>query len=150
MSLSYTTKHFSELTTSEIYTIIKARIEVFSVEQNCPYQDCDDKDLDAYHILGCDSNGILQAYCRLLDKGVSYDDYSSIGRVITCTPYRGKGEGRVLMQKAIEEINNVYPSHKVKISAQSYAKAFYESLGFVVVGEEYLEDYIPHTAMILG
>jgi ElaA protein len=149
MSLQYTIKHFSELSTVEIYHILRLRIEVFCVEQNCPYQDCDGRDLDAYHIIGTDDTGELHAYCRLLDKGVSYADYASIGRVITSASYRGKGEGRKLMQYAIEEIGIKYVDCKVKISAQSYAKPFYESLGFEVVGEEYLEDDIPHVGMVL-
>ncbi len=149
MSLKYTIKHFGTLATTELYHIIRLRIEVFSVEQNCPYQDCDERDFDAYHVMGADNAGQLHAYCRLLDKGVSYADYASIGRVITSSAYRGKGEGKKLMRYAIEEIAEKYPGKKVKISAQSYAKSFYESLGFEAVGEEYLEDDIPHVGMVL-
>ncbi len=149
MSLHYTIKHFSALTTIELYHIIALRIEVFCVEQNCPYQDCDHRDFDAYHILGTDQEGNLHAYCRLLDQGVSYTDYASIGRVITSAAYRGKGEGKKLMQYAIQEIGLKYEQSKVKISAQSYATPFYQSLSFEAVGEEYMEDDIPHVGMVL-
>jgi ElaA protein len=149
MSLEYTLKHFSQLTSQEVYAILKSRIEVFCVEQNCPYQDCDDRDLNAYHLMGKDANGVLQTYCRLLDEGVSYESYASIGRVLTSAAYRGKGEGKALMLQAIHFIGEVYPKKKVKISAQCYARAFYESLCFEAVGEEYLEDDIPHISMVL-
>lgn len=150
MSLAYTLKHFSQLTNEEVYAIIEARIAVFCVEQNCPYQDCDGRDLDAYHVMGKDSDGVLQVYCRLLEKGVAYDNYASIGRVLTSAAYRGKGEGKVLMCKAIDYVNEVYPLQKIKISAQCYARAFYEALCFEAVGEAYLEDDIPHISMVLN
>jgi ElaA protein len=149
MSLEYTLKHFSHLTNQELYAILEARIAVFCVEQNCPYQDCDGKDLEAYHVLGKDADGVLQTYCRLLEKGVTYESYASIGRVLTSAAYRGKGEGKVLMRQAIQFIGELYPMQKVKISAQCYARVFYESLCFEAVGEEYLEDDIPHISMVL-
>jgi ElaA protein len=150
MSLNYEIKHFNELNTLELYEILKERIAVFIIEQNCPYQDCDSNDLDAFHIMGRDEKNKVQAYCRLLKKGVSYQDYASIGRVITSIDYRGKGEGKRLMQFAIEEMKKNFSNNKVKISAQCYAIPFYESLGFTVVGAEYLEDDIPHVGMVLS
>jgi ElaA protein len=148
MSLQYSIKHFNDLTTKELYDILKERINVFIIEQNCPYEECDDKDIEAYHILGKDTNNKIQAYCRLLSKGVSYEKYTSIGRVITSKECRGKGEGKKLMQFAIEQMIKIFPDYEIKISAQSYAIPFYAGLGFVVVGNEYMEDDIPHVGMI--
>jgi ElaA protein len=150
MSLRYELKHFGELNTLELYEILKERNTVFIIEQNCPYQDCDGNDLDAYHVIGRDENNTIQSYCRLLKKGVTYEAYASIGRVITCMEYRGKGEGKKLMQFAINEVVRLFPKDNVKISAQSYAIPFYEGLGFKVIGDEYMEDDIPHVGMVLS
>jgi ElaA protein len=122
---------------------------VFIVEQDCPYLDIDDKDIYAHHVLGKDENGVIHSYSRILAKGISYEEYSSIGRVITSSNARGSGEGRKMMKFAIECIKSVYPRDRVKISSQCYISSFYQSLGFEKVGEEYLEDNIPHIAMIL-
>lgn len=146
--LNYSIKHFSELTPLELYQLLKLRIEVFIIEQNCPYEECDNKDLNAYHILGKDENDEIQAYTRLLDAGASYEHYSSIGRVVTSAKYRKSGEGRKLMNYSLQKISELYPHLHVKISSQSYIAKFYESLGFKATGEEYLEDGIPHIGMV--
>ncbi len=147
--LSYSCKHFDELSLEELYQIIQLRIEVFCVEQNCPYQDCDGKDIGGYHVMGKDEFGKVHAYTRLLAKGVSYDHYTSIGRVVNSQQIRGKGEGKRLMQFSIDTIKSLYPDQDIKISAQTYLLAFYTDLGFKVSGEPYLEDGIPHTPMVL-
>lgn len=149
MKLEITHLPFSALTPDQLYEIIALRLEVFVVEQNCAYQDLDDKDQGAVHVMGRNAQGKLLSYCRILAPGISYDGYSSIGRVITAGSVRGSGEGKRLMQYAIRLTCGLYPSVPIKISAQCYALAFYESLGFAAVGEEYLEDDIPHKAMIL-
>ena len=146
--LSYSVKRFQDLSLEELYAILRLRQEVFIVEQNCPYLDCDDKDQKSHHLLGKDKDGHLLAYCRILEKGISYENYSSIGRVVTSKLIRGNGEGRTLMNYAIEETLRLYPDEKIKISAQTYITPLYESLGFVKVGAEYLEDDIPHIGMI--
>jgi ElaA protein len=146
--LHFTTTHFSDLSLIELYRILQLRQEVFILEQICPYLDCDNKDLNSFHVLGKDDFGIIHAYCRILDAGVSYKEYSSIGRVVTSSEYRKSGEGRNLMNYALKETIRIYPKKNIKISAQCYISHFYESLGFVKVGEEYLEDDIPHIAMI--
>jgi ElaA protein len=146
--LKFETKHFTNLTLHELYRIIQLRIEVFVVEQNCPYLDTDDKDLNAFHVIGKDHSDKIQAYARILDKGISYQDYTSIGRVINSADVRGTGAGRKLMEAAIKETLRLYPNEKIKISAQSYLLKFYTELGFQSTGEEYLEDDIPHTGMI--
>ena len=91
----------------------------------------------------------LVVYTRLLPKGVSYNDYASIGRVVSSASVRGSGAGKILMQQSIEMLEKLYPNEPVKIGAQTYLLKFYESLGFESTGEEYLEDNIPHTTMIL-
>lgn len=147
--MNFTCKHFKDLSVYELYDIMALRAEVFVVEQNCPYQDADGKDLDAWHLMGHNTEGVLVAYTRLLDKGISYPNYASIGRVVNSPKVRGTGAGKLLMQKSIEEIKRLFPNEKVKIGAQTYLLKFYESLGFESTGEEYLEDNIPHTSMIL-
>lgn len=142
------TKHFNELTTHELYKILELRARVFVVEQNCAYQDLDGKDFDAHHTLGFIGNDLV-ASTRLLDKGISYENYSSIGRVVNSPDYRNLGYGRKIMVYSISKMQELYPNQSIKISAQEYLKKFYSSLGFVQSGESYLEDNIPHIPMIL-
>ena len=133
----------------ELYEVLALRQEVFCVEQNCPYQDLDGKDIHARHLLIRDESGKLVAYARLLPKGVSYPEYSSIGRVVSSPTVRGQGVGQILMTQSIRLMTQYYPNDDVKIGAQSYLLKFYGSFGFEAVGEEYLEDGIPHISMIL-
>jgi ElaA protein len=140
---------FDSLTVRELYDIMALRQEVFVVEQNCPYLDADGKDLKGWHLMLFNNEERLSAYTRLLPKGVSYDDYASIGRVVSSTHARGTGVGKAVMQESIKQMEQLFPNQLVKIGAQSYLLKFYESLGFESTGEEYLEDDIPHTSMIL-
>ena len=161
MDLKFKCVHFSELTVYELYSVMALRQEVFVVEQNCPYLDADGKDLSGFHLVGYadlaqnteggHSNNIegLLAYTRLLPKGVAYENYASIGRVINSPKVRRQGVGKALMEESIAQMARLFPHDAVKIGAQSYLLSFYESLGFVSTGEEYLEDDIPHTSMIL-
>lgn len=144
--ITWQCKFFSELTNEELYKIIQLRIEVFIVEQNCNYQDCDNKDIKAYHFMGWDE-GNLVAYTRLLEKGISYPDAASIGRVITARSARGQNLGKQLMLKSIEQAYILFGKVPIKISAQLYLKRFYESFSFVQKGGVYLEDGINHIAM---
>jgi ElaA protein len=144
-TLHWQYQSFEELTNTELYTILQVRIEVFSVEQNCVYQDADNKDLKSFHLSAWDNN-VLVAYCRILPPGVSYKD-ASIGRVLTALPYRKTGAGRELMQRATTAALQQFNCSKITISAQLYLKRFYESLGFIPFGETYLEDSIPHIEM---
>ncbi len=141
---------FDQLTPSELYDILQLRQEVFVVEQNCPYQDCDDKDRDAWHLMGRNESGKLICYTRLLPRGIAYPEYSSIGRVISSPSARGTGVGKELMVKSIEMCRFLFPEESIKIGAQTYLLRFYEGFGFCSTGEEYLEDGIPHTKMILS
>ncbi len=140
---------FYRLNLDEIYAIMALRQEVFVVEQNCPYLDADGKDQDAWHVMGWDEDGDLVAYTRLLPKGISYENYAAIGRVVSSSKVRGKGAGKEIMNATIEWSKKLLPEQKIKISAQVYALDFYRNLGFEEVGEEYLEDDIPHMSMIL-
>ena len=147
--MNYTFKHFDQLTLDELYHLLQLRSEVFVVEQNCVYQDIDDKDRPGFHLLGfIDSQ--LVACARILPKGISYSDYCSIGRVCTKQTHRQLGLGKELMEQAILHCHELYLDTKIKISAQSYLLKFYTELGFEAIGEEYLEDEIPHRAMILN
>ncbi len=123
------------------------RQEVFVVEQDCPYLDADGKDQMGHHLMGYDSSGLV-AYTRLLPKGISYEKYLSIGRVITAQRVRRHGVGIELMERSIQNIQNVYGENAIKLSAQTYLLRFYKSFGFEPIGEEYMEDGIPHIAMI--
>ncbi|MBN9646046.1 GNAT family N-acetyltransferase [Terrisporobacter glycolicus] len=144
--MNWKIKKFNELNIEEIYKILALRNEVFIVEQECPYLDCDDKDLNSYHLF-LTENGQIVSYLRILEKGVSYDEIS-IGRVAVKKSYRGKGISRKMMLKAIEFIENNLSENTIKIQAQAYLLNFYSSLGFKAVSEEYLEDNIPHIDMI--
>lgn len=144
--MNWKIKKFNELNIEEIYKILALRNEIFIVEQECPYLDCDDKDLNSYHLF-LRENGEIVSYLRILEKGVSYDEIS-IGRVAVKKSYRGKGISRKMMQKAIEFIENNLSENTIKIQAQAYLLDFYSSLGFKAVSDEYLEDNIPHIDMI--
>lgn len=148
MALQYTCYSYEDLSKDHLYEIMQLRQEVFVVEQNCPYLDADGQDNIAYHLIGQDKSGAILAYTRLLPKGSSYTDYCAIGRVLTSMKIRGKGEGYILMKESIALCEKVFPNQAIKISAQSHLDRFYQKLGFAPTGEEYLEDDIPHQAMI--
>lgn len=146
MKMKWFVKSFNELNTTELYKILQLRAEIFVVEQNSPYQDLDGKDLKSFHLM-CFSGEDLVAYTRLLPKNVSYAE-ASIGRVVTSGKVRGKGLGRELMNRSINELENLYGKGPIRIGAQLYLQKFYESFGFVREGESYLEDTIPHIKML--
>ena len=146
--IQWSLKHFNELGLSELYALMRLRQVVFSVEQDCAYEDADGADLDAYHVLGFQA-GQLHAYARILKPGARYEQ-ASIGRVITASEIRGTGFGRELMRVAIEHCAQLFPEASVRISAQARLEKFYQSLGFVSDGEPYQEDNIPHLVMNLA
>lgn len=139
-------KTFEELTTHELYEILKIRQEVFVVEQTCYYLDADGYDQKALHIWA-EKEGKIVAYCRAFDKGIKYPE-TSIGRVLSHPDYRALKLGRKLMTIAIEVIKTRYQTEKIRISAQDYLIEFYQSFGFQDTGKKYLEDDIPHTEML--
>lgn len=144
-SIIWKIKSFEEITTSELYEIIKARVDVFVVEQDCPYPDLDGYDRQAIHLWAEQENSVL-AYCRIFNKGIKYPE-TSIGRVLTTEKARGKSLGKQLIQYAVETIENRFHTTEVRISAQDYLLRFYSGFGFEDTGKKYLEDNIPHTEM---
>lgn len=147
--LQFSCLPFSSLTLQELYAIMAFRQEVFVVEQNCPFLDADGVDLEAWHLFGRDSSGEIVAYTRLVPTDVSFPGYCSIGRVLSAAKVRGTGAGRTVMQRSIAMCRHLFGDTPIKIGAQTYLLRFYESLGFVSTGEEYLEDGIPHTKMVM-
>jgi len=139
-------KSFKEFYVQELYEVLQLRAEVFVVEQDCVYQDIDGKDQKAIHILGY-KNDELVAYTRIFKPG-DYFEQSSIGRVVVSPKNRGKAYGQGIMQASnLYCKEQGYPS--IKISAQCYLDKFYTDLGFITTGEKYLEDGIPHQAMVV-
>jgi ElaA protein len=145
MSIEWQWRRYSELAPLEIYAIFSARQAVFVVEQNCPYQDMDGKDLDAWHLIGWSGKEVA-AYLRLVAPGVSYPE-PSLGRIITTQIGRGRGLGRELVARGLEKIHELYPTLPIRIGAQAHLHKFYGSLGFVQSSEPYDEDGIPHIEM---
>jgi len=143
--VNWTIKRFDELTLDELYNILQLRNEVFIVEQNCIYKDLDGKDRSAWHLMATEDDKLI-AYTRILPPGVSYND-PAIGRVVTSPSKRRSGLGRELMKRSIEACEKLFGTTSITLSAQVYLKSFYGSFGFIVMGEEYLEDGIPHIEM---
>jgi len=144
--VEYLIRSFNQLSTNELYDILHLRSGVFVVEQNCIYQDIDYKDQKALHVL-LKKNNKLIGYTRIFKNG-DYFKNASIGRVLVCKNNRNHNYGTQLMEVSIKAIKTKFKESKISISAQTYLKQFYNNLGFKVSGEEYLEDGIPHIAMI--
>jgi ElaA protein len=140
---------FDELSTKEIYAILKARQAVFVVEQNCPFLDADDVDQYCLHLSGWlrGANNTLAAYARLVPPKLKYLE-PSIGRVITSPEFRGQGLGKELMQRAVQAMDKLYPGLTIRIGAQQYLERFYSGFGFVTASPIYIEDGIPHVEMV--
>jgi ElaA protein len=145
MNIIWSLKPFEQLSLQELYSILQLRIEVFIVEQNCPFQDADNKDQKSYHLMGWQENRLC-AYTRIVPPGISYE-FPSIGRVVTSPAARKGGLGRLLMQQSIIETEKLYGRQSIRIGAQFYLKKFYESLGFAQSSDSYLEDGIEHIEM---
>jgi ElaA protein len=143
-------KRFEDLAPKELYDLLALRQEVFVVEQNCVYQDLDGKDQSAIHFLITEpaTNEII-AYARAFAPGTVNDSKAVIGRVVVREKYRKMGLGKRVMVESIDYCHQNFPGYAVKISAQTYLKSFYTSLGFIDTGVHYLEDGIPHMAMVL-
>lgn len=152
MSPTYVTevRAFGELTTDELYGLLRLRSEAFVVEQACVYQDLDGLDAAALHLLTTGEDG-LAAYARLLPPGTpGYDAAAGIGRVVTAAAYRGAGLGRQLVRRGVGECQRRWPGRDVVLHAQSHLLAFYGSCGFRSEGDEYLETGLPHRVMRLA
>lgn len=142
----YAIKSFEELLNEELYQILRLRSEVFVVEQNCVFQDMDNKDQESLHVMHYVDH-TLAAYTRILPKGLNFEEVS-IGRVITSPVYRGLGLGKEIMEKSIAVCEKHFGSTPIRIGAQHYLKKFYNELGFVEIGEVYIEDGIEHIEMV--
>jgi ElaA protein len=141
---------FDQLSTKEIYAILKARQVVFVVEQNCPFLDADDIDQHCLHLSGWQqrgTNNALAAYARLVPPKLKYLE-PSIGRVITSPEFRGQGLGKELMQRAVQAMDELYPGLAIRIGAQRYLEKFYSGFGFETASPTYIEDGIPHVEMV--
>ncbi len=147
MTIEWVCKHHSDLGKEQLYALLKLRSEVFVVEQKCAYPDLDGQDLegDTYHLMGWEDDQ-LKAYLRLLDPQSQGGDVV-IGRVITAPQARGQGVGHEMMEQALKQAEKHWPQVPIYLSAQAHLQGYYGKYGFVVAGEEYLEDGIPHIGM---
>jgi ElaA protein len=138
---------FDQLSGQQVHAILKARCDVFIVEQNCPFPDIDDRDQTALHLAAWTKERQLAAYLRIHAPHSTYQE-PALGRVLTTAPFRGTGIGRQLIEQGLKQIEAHYPGLPVRIGAQSYLIPFYGAFGFEIASEEYLEDGIPHTEML--
>ncbi len=146
--LKISVKTFEEMNTAELYDLLQLRSEIFVVEQDCVYQDLDGKDQKALHIIGTKNNRIV-AYTRIFKAG-DYLAQASIGRVVVKEGERQHGYGVAIMTASIKAVEEQFKETSIALSAQTYLKRFYNSLGFIEKGGEYLEDGIPHVMMVRG
>src|SRR5215217_5103164 len=146
MQIEWRLKAFDDLRPDELYAILRLRNEVFVVEQNCVFQDADDKDQNSWHFMGFINHKLI-AYTRLVPAGEIHGE-CSIGRVVTSPSFRGKGIGRELMDQSIAKVYELFGAQPIKIGAQVYLKEFYESFGFQQVSDVYMEDGIEHIYMV--
>lgn len=145
MDIDWYTLPFNQLSLKLFHDLIQLREEVFVVEQDCPYLDVDGKDVDAFHVIGLYGDKVV-ATARILKPGVSYDEVA-IGRVVVAEAYRKLKVGHQLMDETLKFIRKEFGNVPVRISAQTYLISYYNSHGFEIVGEEYLEDNISHIQM---
>ncbi|ADI00300.1 GNAT family N-acetyltransferase [Salisediminibacterium selenitireducens] len=139
-------KAFQDLSAAELYRILDARVQVFVVEQNCPYPEIDGKDPESVHLYATE-NGEVVAYARLLPAGLSYTE-PSIGRVLVKEELRKTGLGKTLMNRSMASMQELWEVDVIKIQAQDYARPFYASFGFEPISDVYPEDGIPHVDML--
>lgn len=140
-------KKFHELTPDEMYDILKLRVDVFVVEQQCTSPELDGRDQDAIHVWITDEDGV-QAYLRILAKGVEHPDYPAIGRVLTSETKRSSGYGRAIMEEGIRVLEKTYGAVPIYLEAQTYAEGFYGKFGFRKISEEFILDGLPHYKML--
>ncbi len=144
--MNWSWQRFEGLGVDNLYDALALRCRVFVIEQG-PYLDPDGVDRNCWHLLGRDDDSVLHAYLRVVDPGHKYPE-PSIGRVIASPEQRGRGLGRLLMQEGVRRCVAAWPGLGIRISAQARLQGFYESLGFAVAGDEYLEDNIAHIEML--
>lgn len=147
--ITYSTKAFNDLTVNEYHDVLFLRTAVFVVEQNCPYQEIDEKDKLSFHLFGRNETGEVVAVTRIIPPGVAYHEVS-IGRVAIKKTERGKGLADELMLETLKFIDQNWNKQNIKISAQTYLLNYYNKHGFQQIGEPYLEDNIPHIEMVIN
>ncbi|MDY7069372.1 Protein ElaA [Pseudomonas extremaustralis] len=147
MTVDWVCKHQNDLGKEQLYAILRLRNEVFVVEQKCIYQDIDGQDLlgDTHHLMAWKDDELV-AYLRLLDPDTQGGDVV-VGRVIVAPAARGTGLGHRLMVEALKQIDDIWPDTPIFLCAQAHLQGYYARYGFLVAGEEYLEDDIPHIGM---
>ncbi|MDN3428251.1 GNAT family N-acetyltransferase [Microbacterium sp. APC 3898] len=145
--MDWKTYYFEELTAKKLYEVLKLRVDVFVVEQNCPYPELDNLDQQSIHLLYSE-DGVIQAYARLVPGGVKYD-LPSIGRVIVRQEARGRGLAKQLLEHSINYILTEWKAPAIQLQGQVYLQEFYQSFGFQPISESYDEDGIPHVDMKL-
>jgi len=148
-AINWQAKNFNQLSLDELYDALKLRIDIFVVEQTCFYPDLDnlDRHPETVHLF-CYQQNKMAAYLRILPKGQTYQDHPSIGRVIIAPQARGTGMGHKLMTEALSVCQSTFPNQQIKISAQEHLEKYYNQHGFIRCSEMYLEDDIPHIAML--
>ncbi|HYO37775.1 MAG TPA: GNAT family N-acetyltransferase [Geodermatophilus sp.] len=135
------TARFAELTPFEVYGLCRLRVDVFVVEQECPYPELDGRDVEpaTWHLWFADDDGEVLATIRVLDDGAT----RAIGRVATAAGARGRGLAAQLMEAGID----LCAGSPVTLGAQAYLQGWYERFGFRLSGPGYVEDGIPHVPM---
>ncbi|TQV72966.1 GNAT family N-acetyltransferase [Aliikangiella marina] len=141
-------KKFNELSGHQVYKIMQLRVDIFVVEQNCPYSDLDGKDEhpEVLHLFATENEAIV-CYLRILPPNLAYPNKPALGRIVSSAQYRGTGAGHQLMQQATQILDEKWPNLTSHMSAQAHLQGFYGKHGYTAVGEEYLEDDIPHIGM---
>ena len=147
MKFEHQVKSFQELSLEEFHDIIALRIQIFIIEQNCPYQEVDGKDKLAHHLFFKNEMDEIIAITRILPQGISYAEVA-IGRVVVHEDYRGTGLGNQLMSDSMNFVRDKYGEVPVRLSAQKHLENYYGNHGFKSTGKEYLEDGIPHVEML--
>ena len=142
-------KTFSQLTTEALFDILKLRVDVFVVEQQCAYHELDefDRHLETRHLAGRNDVGELIVYARLLPPGLRYAE-ANLGRFVVRADFRKQGIGHQLMENSLQEMSSCWPKSSIRISAQEYLQRFYSRYGFIQVSDVYLEDGISHIEML--
>ena len=138
-------KELNEMTAEEFFEVAKERVKVFVVEQTCPYQEIDEDDKVAKHIILKNDDNQIMAYTRIINRV----DYVTFGRVLVVEEFRGQELGKKIVELTLAEINQLNLKKDIKISAQNYLTDFYGNFGFEVISDVYLEDDIPHIDMLL-
>jgi ElaA protein len=148
LKINWDIKHYNELSLNEFHDLIQLRINVFVVEQNCPYSELDGKDKKSYHLIGRDGFGNIAATARILPKGIGYENDVAIGRVVVGEDHRGLQLGHDLMKECKKFIAQEFGETSIRLSAQKHLENYYKQHDFTSTGKEYLEDGIPHVEML--